>query len=262
MRTKYVSGKPKHSPKSKNHHLCLTDTISVLVVSMRIAGMSYVTIGYFLRVIIDCLLPLSLVAPLSALTIIFSHIFDSVFIHNAAPSRGIMYCVGFSLVGIGLCLHGGNYIDGFYNISQISSLYFKSSSYMYAFLCLLVCFILRQLSFTSDLPFVKDTWTYLIAYINHSKPSLQSSMGLFYVSFITASIAMIFNVFMKGIVEIVKYSLIHGPIIGNLISFEIVLYIIAAAIAGFTKMMYVGYGLSQYNHLVFLPIYHVSHFLS
>ncbi len=82
--------------------------------------------------------------------------------------------------------------------------------------------------------------------------------GLLYLSFTTACLATILNILTKAIFEVLKYSIIHGGIIGNFISWDILFYSIIATGFSIAKMVYVGYGLADYHHMLFLPIYHVS----
>lgn len=216
--------------------------------SMRLAGYAYILIGILLRLITDVLLPLSTISALSSLTIVVSYILESVFLASSSfqgsassSQRQWSLLIGLILLifGILLCLHGGNYIDGIYNLHDLSRLFSRSLCIYLTIACLVIIFILRRYQ------------SMKILYTNHT-------FEIIYLSFTSACYASGLNIFTKAIFEVIKYSMIQGQMMGNILSWEILGYTSLAVALALGKLMYVGYGMTTYHPMLFLPAYHVS----
>lgn len=88
-----------------------------------ISGVLYVCIGYVLRVTLYGFLPLSTLAPLSALTIVFSIILEY-YILNYEMKQITIICSFFIIIGVGICSLSANIVDESYSLKSLQSLFF------------------------------------------------------------------------------------------------------------------------------------------
>ena len=86
-------------------------------------GVLYVCIGYVLRVTLYGFLPLSTLAPLSALTVVFSLILEHFILHDEMKQIA-MICSFFIIVGVSICTMSANIVDERYTLKSLQSLFF------------------------------------------------------------------------------------------------------------------------------------------
>ena len=87
------------------------------------AGVLYVCIGYVLRVTLYGFLPLSTLAPLSALTVVFSLVLEHFILHDEMKQIAII-CSFLIIVGVSICTMSANIVDESYTLKSLQSLFF------------------------------------------------------------------------------------------------------------------------------------------
>ena len=120
--------------------------------------------GYVLRVSLYGFLPLSLLAPLSALTVIFSVILEHVILKEELQKITII-CLIFIFIGVILCVLTGNIIDESYTLEALQNLFLEENNFILTislFAIILCCReFLRHTSFfynkIDDIPIAQNS---------------------------------------------------------------------------------------------------------
>ena len=95
--------------------------------SMYIAGLGYVGIGFFLKVFVHAILPLSALAPLSSFTVIFTTILEYAILHVEIDRLSVI-CLSIVFVGTVLSILGANLIDEEYSFESLRPLFLDQTS--------------------------------------------------------------------------------------------------------------------------------------
>mmetsp|Transcript_18649 Transcript_18649/g.16893 ORF Transcript_18649/g.16893 Transcript_18649/m.16893 type:complete len:631 (-) Transcript_18649:26-1918(-) len=209
------------------------------IFSYRIAGMTYVTLGVLIQCFVDVLLPLSTIAPLSAQTIIYTTILEFIFL-DGELTRFTMICLSLIVFGIITCVNGSIYMDGFYSLPTLISIFTVKYKIIIVLLSIGVLVTLREIGKSRS-------------YSNNSV-IYTNRRGLLYLAFSAALFSAYFNTLLKGLLEITKYSVLTNY--RSFFSPGLVFLLIGLLVIGLFKMLFVSYALNDFHHMRFLPCYH------
>ena len=206
-----------------------------------LAGVAYVALGLILKTSLDFLLPLSTVAPLSAQTVVYSTFFEYLFLDGELSRISIISLI-FVIIGIIVSMMGANIDDGSgYNLHDLWHLFMTETCVILSGSLLAIIIGLREI-FKSPPS-------------SSSSSSIKNALGLLYLSFCSAVFAGWFGTASKALVELIKYAFLHGMHTSDAKRSGIWIVIIFLPLLGIPKLRYVGYALSEYHHLQFLPLY-------
>ena len=202
-----------------------------------IAGISYVVIGILIKPFIDMLLPMSTAAVLSAQSIICTYIIEYIF---AARSMDYKLVISLVLIFLGICVgtYSANIVDGIYSIDDIRHMFINVNTIVTTAVIVALLVGSRQ----------------ILAY---SAGGMKTSGGLFLSVTTAGVVAGWFATSMKAVMELFKYTFLHGM---DSISFgNLWLWLLALLVAAlFTiKMNVVEMCLIEYPPAQFLPLYQV-----
>lgn len=208
--------------------------------SLYLAGVAYVALGLILKTFLDFLLPLSTVAPLSAQTVVYSTFFEYLFL-DGELSRISMISLAFIVIGIIVSAIGANIDDGSgYNLHDIWNLFMTETCVVLSGTLLAIIIGLRE--FFKSPP-------------SSSTTPIFNTLRLVYLSFCSAIFAGWFGTTSKALVELIKYAFLHGMHTSDAKRSGIWIIIAFLPLLGIPKLRHVGYALSEYHHLQFLPLY-------
>jgi hypothetical protein len=203
-----------------------------------IAGLSYVVIGLVLRAFIDVMLPQSAASLLSAQSVVCTNILEYLFLDGAMDANIIIGLVITSL-GIIFGSWGANIDDGVYSMDDLWGNFVRAETIIVTGAIIALLLSAQQLiSFTAG--------------------GMQSIYGLVITGIAAGVVAGWFGTTLKCLLEILKYSFLNGASVVS--PAHISVWILLFALGGFfsLKLQVVAYGLSNYHHIQFLPIYQVS----
>jgi len=205
-----------------------------------LAGVAYVALGLILKTSLDFLLPLSTVAPLSAQTVVYSTFFEYLFLDGELSRISIISLI-FVIIGIIVSMMGANIDDGSgYNLHDLWHLFMTETCVILSGSLLAIIIGLREIFKSPP---------------SASSSSIKNALGLLYLSFCSAVFAGWFGTASKALVELIKYAFLHGMHTSDAKRSGIWIILIFLPLLGIPKLRYVGYALSEYHHLQFLPLY-------
>ena len=211
-----------------------------------LAGVAYVALGLILKTALDFLLPLSTVAPLSAQTVVYSTFFEYLFLDGELSRISIISLI-FVIIGIIVSMMGANIDDGSgYNLHDLWHLFMTETCVILSGSLLAIIIGLREI-FKSPPSAASSS--------SSSPSSIKNALGLLYLSFCSAVFAGWFGTASKALVELIKYAFLHGMHTSDAKRSGIWIVLIFLPLLGIPKLRYVGYALSEYHHLQFLPLY-------
>ena len=149
--------------------------------------------------------------------------------------------LAFIVIGIIISAIGANIDDGSgYNLHDIWDLFMTETCIVLSGTLLAIIIGLREFFKTS--PSISTT-------------PLFNILRLTYLSFCSAIFAGWFGTTSKALVELIKYAFLHGMHTSDAKRSGIWIIIIFLPLLGIPKLRHVGYALSEYHHLQFLPLY-------
>jgi hypothetical protein len=203
-----------------------------------VAGISYVLIGLVLRGFIDMLLPQSAAALLSAQSVVYTNILEYFFLDGAMDVNIVVGLVTTSS-GIIFGSWGANTNDGVYSMSDLWHNFVHVETIIITGIIIGMLMGARQV-------------------LSFSAGGMQSFYGLLVTGLAAGVVAGWFGTALKCLLEIIKYSFLNGASVVSPTHLSIWILLLALAGLFSLKLRVVSFGLSNYHHIQFLPIYQVS----
>jgi multidrug transporter EmrE-like cation transporter len=141
-------------------------------------GISYVFVGYILRTLLNAFLPLSTIAVLAALTIVFTMILEYL-IFKKKFKKIIIICLFSVLSGVIICLFSANIIDEEFTIESLRPLFLSPTSLIYTLSLIIMILLLQEFLNL----FVSNNFN---SQKIKNENLILSYLGLFYLSFSSA----------------------------------------------------------------------------
>ena len=198
-----------------------------------IAGILYVFIGQVMKVFVNVMVPMTVVAPLSAQTIVLSTALEWFFL-NGEMSVKTAASMGCIVVGIVVSLIGVNFIDGQYSVQGLQELFLRK----------------EPVIFTAIIVAAMVTGKLML------KHHVTDIATMLYSAFCSAMSAGWFNLAIKSISEIIKYAFLYGIKSSSNVKKPFLWCLIGSIpVLGMIKLRTVTRSLTDYHPLLFLPVY-------
>lgn len=195
-------------------------------------GILFVVIGQICKMVNDGILPLSIVAPLSAQTVIYTKVLD-VFFASEEISNMLIISVSVICFGILVSLFGGNVIDDDYNFSNLFHLFTRPNMLLLTFCCLIFLFLTR--------------------FIYYSLSTPKSYFGLFYRCFSAGIFSGWSGIVGKSVMEIFMYAIYTNT--SQFFELGAWFLVLIIPFLSIPKFQLVNKGMQDFHHFLFLPLY-------
>jgi len=203
--------------------------------SLYIAGVAYVTVGLFLKGVIDVLLPQSAIAPLSAQTVLYSSLLEYMFLEGEMTRlTGVALCI--ISIGIVIASFGSNTVDGEYSLHDLWEHFMRKTSIIVSASLVAALITFREI-------------------LRNSSGGLTGTRGLMYMAAAAGLFAGWFGTATKSTFEVIKYAFLHGMHSDDARHSGVWILVCSLPLLGIPKLRIVGSALMEFHHLQFLPLY-------
>jgi hypothetical protein len=194
--------------------------------------------GLLLKVLLDMLLPQSANAPLSAQTILYTSIFEYLFLDGDMKRVTVAALVIMSL-GIVLATLGANTIDGEYSLRDLFNLYERAISIIATAALAALVLTIREIARASSSTF-------------------SDVKGLIYMSVAAGAFSGWLGTATKSVAEVVKFAFLHGMNKEDAKHSGLWFLVLSLPLLGLPKLRFVALALMEFHPAQFLPLYQAA----
>eukprot|EP01041_Mallomonas_annulata_P003171 gene3171-6255_t len=202
-------------------------------------GICFVVIGTIFKIINYGILPQSIFGPLSALTVIFTKLFEIYFLDEKL-SFLLILSLSTIIIGIILCINNSNINDPVYSLDHILKLFIREDVIFYT--SIIIAAILST--------------KIVFKFSTSSSISQRNLFGLLYHSILAGIFSGWSCTLGKAVVEVCLYTTYSG--VNEFYHISTWLLLFALPMFSVPKTRIVHEGLRQFHHLLFLPCYQVG----